>query len=102
VLTQNALHVGPEIIGIVVGVIVLLIFALTFVLPPRSRTMPGSRGHRDRDEDGRHEDVRPDGYIDGFNKEVEEAGGGLPWVVLIALPGVLIVWVVYLVLQWAP
>ena len=51
---------------------------------------------------GDHEDVRPDGYIDSFNKEIEEAGGGLPWVVLIALPGVLIAWVVYLILQWTP
>lgn len=101
-MTQNALHVGPEIIGIVVGVVVLLIFALAFVLPQRSRTLPGSRGHRELGDEGHHEDVRPDGYIDGFNKEIEEAGGGLPWVVLLAIPGVLIVWVVYLVLQWKP
>jgi hypothetical protein len=101
-VTQNTLHVGPEIIGIVAGVVVLLLFALTFVLPQRSRTLPGSRGHRERADDGHHEDVRPDGYIDGFNKEIEEAGGGLPWVVLIAIPGVLIAWVVYLVLQWKP
>jgi hypothetical protein len=101
-VTQNALRMGPEIIGIVVGAVVLLIFALTFALPLRSRILPGSRGHREPEEDGHHEDVRPDGYIDGFNKEIEEAGGGLPWVVLIALPGVLIVWVVYLVLQWTP
>jgi hypothetical protein len=101
-VTQNALHVGPEIIGIVIGALVLLIFALTFALPSRSRMLPGSQGHREDEEDGRHEDVRPDGYIDSFNKEIEEAGGGLPWVVLIALPGVLLVWVVYLVLQWNP
>ncbi len=101
-MTQNALHVGPEIIGIVVGALVLLIFALTFALPSRSRVLPGSQGHREDEEDGRHEDVRPDGYIDSFNKEIEEAGGGLPWVVLIALPGVLVVWVLYLILQWTP
>jgi hypothetical protein len=101
-MTQNALRVGPEIIGIVVGALVLLIFALTFALPSRSRVLPGSQGHREDEEDGRHEDVRPDGYIDSFNKEIEEAGGGLPWVVLIALPGVLVVWVLYLILQWTP
>jgi hypothetical protein len=101
-MTQNALRVGPEIFGIVVGAAVLLIFALTFALPQRSRILPGSQGHRRPDEDGHHEDVRPDGYIDSFNKEIEEAGGGLPWVVLIALPGVLVVWVAYLILQWRP
>ena len=101
-MTQNTLHLGPEIIGIVIGVVVLLIFALTFALPQRSRILPGSRGHRDPDDDGQHEDVRPDGYIDSFNREIEEAGGGLPWVVYVAVPGVLIVWVVYLVLQWKP
>jgi hypothetical protein len=99
-VTQNALHLWPEIIGIVAGVVVLLLFALTFALPQRSRTLPGSRGHRE--EDGRHEDVRADGYIDGFNKEVEEAGGGLPWVALVAIPLVLIFWVAYIVVHWKP
>ena len=101
-MTHNALHVVPEIIGIVVGVVVLLIFALTFALPLRSRILPGSRGHREGDEDGRHEDVRPDGYIDSFNREIEEAGGGLPWVVVVAVIGVLAVWFVYLILNWTP
>ena len=101
-MTQNALHMWPEIIGIVVGVVVLLIFALTFALPLRSRVLPGSRGHREAEEDGRHEDVRPDGFIDSFNREVEEAGGGLPWVVIVAVVGVLAMWVVYLVLHWTP
>jgi hypothetical protein len=98
-MTQNALRMGPEIIGLIVGVVVLLVFALAFVLPLRSRVQPGSSGHRDED-DGQHEDVRPDGYIDSFNREIEEAGGGIPWVVLIALPAVLIAWVLYLVLHW--
>jgi hypothetical protein len=101
-MTQNVLRLGPEIIGIVLGAVVLLVFALTLALPQRSRILPGSRGHREPEEDGHHEDVRPDGYIDGFNKEIEEAGGGLPWVVLTAVPVVLIVWVVYLVLRWTP
>jgi len=101
-MTQNALHVGPEIIGIVVGTVVLLLFALTFALPLRSRVRPGSSGHRETEDDGHHEDVRPDGYIDSFNREIEEAGGGLPWVVFIAVPVVLIMWVVYLVLHWTP
>jgi hypothetical protein len=99
-VTQNALHVGPEIIGIVVGTLVLLVFALTFALPVRSRILPGSRGHREAAEDGRHEDVRPDGYIDSFNREIEEAGGGLPWMVTAAVVGVLAVWVAYLILHW--
>ena len=101
-VTQNALHIGPEIIGIVVGAVVLLIFALTFALPLRSRIIPGSRGHRGPDEDGHHEDVRPDGFIDSFNKEIEEAGGGVPWVVVVAIVGVLAVWVAYIVVHWAP
>jgi hypothetical protein len=99
-MTQNALRVGPEIIGIIVGALVLLVFALAFALPLRSRIVPGSSGHRDPEDDGEHEDVRPDGFIDSFNREIEEAGGGLPWVVLIAVPAVLIVWVLYLVLHW--
>ena len=53
IMTQNALRMGPEIIGIVVGAVVLLIFALAFALPQRSRVLPGSKGHREPDEDGR-------------------------------------------------
>jgi hypothetical protein len=101
-VTQNALHLGPEILGLVVGIVVLMVFALTFALPQRSRMLPGSQGHREPDEDGHHEDVRPDGYIDGFNKEIEEAGGGLPWVVWMALIGVSVTWVVYLIVHWTP
>jgi hypothetical protein len=99
-VTQNALHLGPEILGLVVGIVVLMVFALTFALPQRSRMLPGSQGHREPDEDGHHEDVRPDGYIDGFNKEIEEAGGGVPWVVWMALVGVPVTWVVYLIVHW--
>ena len=99
-MTQNALHVGPEIIGIVVGAVVLLVFAFAFALPTRSRDPPRQQRSPREEDDGRHEDVRPDGYIDSFNREIEEAGGGLPWVVFIAVPAVLIAWVVYLVLHW--
>jgi hypothetical protein len=101
-VTQNTLHAWPEIIGIVAGAVVLLVFALTFALPARSRTKPASKGHRDEAGDGNHEDVRPDGYIDSFSGEIEEAGGGLPWVVIVAVVGVLLFWVVYIVVRWTP
>jgi len=101
-MTQNALQIWPEIVGIVGGAAVLLIFALTVALKSRVGTLPGSSGHRAEEEEGEHEEIRPDGYIDGFANEIEEAGGSLPPVVKLAIPGILLWWLIYLILYWAP
>jgi hypothetical protein len=101
-MTQNVMQLGPQVISVVVSALVLLLFALTFALPHRPKTLPGSRGHRDpRDQPGQ-EEIRPDGYIDSFAKEIEEAGGALPLIVKLAIPGVLLWWLLYLILNWAP
>jgi hypothetical protein len=94
--------VWPEIVAIVGGAIVLLLFGLSIALRQRPTVAPGSSGHRDVTEEGLHEEVRPDGYIDSFAKEIEEAGGSLPPVVKLALPGILIWWLIYLIVNWAP
>jgi hypothetical protein len=101
-MTQNVLQIWPEIVGIVGGGLVLLLFALAVALPHRPKTLPGSSGHRAPEEQGEHEIIRPDGYIDSFAKEIEEAGGALPLVVRLALPGVLLWWLIYLILNWTP
>lgn len=99
-MTQNTLNIGGEILGIVAGVVVLLIFALAIALPHRFRMSPGRRGHRRPEDEGGHEVIRPDGYIDSFAKEIEEGGGSLPPVVLVALPGIILWWLLYLILNW--
>jgi hypothetical protein len=53
------------------------------------------------EEDGGHEEIRGDGLIDSFSGEIEEAGGGMPLVVKIALPGILLWWLIYLIINWA-
>ncbi len=98
-MTQNALVVWPEILAVVFGAIVLMVFAITVALPSRPKVLPGSSGHRPDEESG-HEEIRPDGYIDSFSKEIDEAGGGLPLIVKLALPGVLLWWLIYLILHW--
>jgi hypothetical protein len=98
-MTQNVMELGPEIFGIVAGAIVLIVFAVAMALPHRPRVLPGGGGHREEEEAG-HEEIRPDGYIDSFAKEIEEAGGGLPLLVKLALPGVILWWLVYLILNW--
>jgi hypothetical protein len=98
-MTQNVLQVWPEIVAIVGGAVVLLLFALTVALKHRPSILPGSSGHRE-EEEGEHEVIRPDGYIDSFAKEIEEAGGSLPPVVKLALPGILLWWLIYLILNW--
>ena len=102
-MTQNSLQIWPEILGIASGAVVLLLFGLTVALKQhRPRPLPGSSGHREAEEEGEHEVIRPDGYIDSFANTIEEAGGGFPPVVRIALPGILLWWLIYLILNWAP
>jgi hypothetical protein len=102
VMTQNVMELGPQIVGVVVGAVVLLIFGLTVAVPNRPKTLPGSSGHRDPSDQPGHEEIHADGYIDSFAKEIEEAGGALPLIVKLAIPGVLLWWLLYLVLNWAP
>jgi hypothetical protein len=101
-MTQNALQIWPEIMWIVGGAAVLFLFAVTIALPHRPSVPPGSSGHREEEEEGEHEVIRPDGYIDSFAKEIEEAGGSLPPVVKLALAGVLLWWLIYLIVNWTP
>jgi hypothetical protein len=100
-MTQNFTQLWPEIFGVVGTMAVLFLFALAIVLPSRSKTPPGIRGHREASEETEHEEIRPDGYIDSFAKEIEEAGGGLPVVIKLALPGIIVWWLLYLIINWA-
>lgn len=101
-MTQNVLQLWPEILWLAGGALVLLLFGLVIALPYRPKQLPGLSGHRSENDQGEHEEIHADGYIDSFSKEIEEAGGGPPLVVKIALPGVLISWLLYLILYWNP
>jgi hypothetical protein len=101
-MTQNTLSIWAEIVGVAGGALVLLLFGLALAIPHRPRVGPGSSGHRQKAEEGIHEEIRPDGYIDSFAREIEEAGGALPPVVKLALPGILLWWLLYLIINWTP
>jgi hypothetical protein len=104
-MTQNVFVISQEAFGIVSGALVLILFAVTFGLSHRPRVLPGSSGHRESKEGpetAEHEVIRPDGYIDTFAHTIEEAGGSLPPIVLVAIPGILLWWLVYLILFWQP
>jgi hypothetical protein len=100
---MNGLDYLPptEIIAVISGIVALLIFAIALALPQRSGTSPGSKGHRPVEEDIGHEEIAGDGFIDSFSGEIEEAGGGMPPIVKLAIPGVLLWWLFYLILNWA-
>lgn len=99
-MTQHAAQPWGAIVWIVAGVVILFLFALAIAIPHRPKVLPGSSGHRKEGEDAEHEEIRPDGYIDSFAGEIEEAGGDLPLVVKLALPGALLGWLFYLILFW--
>ena len=75
-MTQNAPQLTSLVITILGSAVILLLFAISVALPLHGRTRPGSSGHRKSEDDIGHEDVQPDGFIDSFSKEIEEAGGG--------------------------
>jgi hypothetical protein len=101
-MTQNVLDIWGEIVGIVAGAGVLIIFAAAIAIKWRPKTLPGSSGHREKGDEEAGEAIRPDGYIDSFAGVIEEAGGGLPPIMRIAIPGILIWWLVTLILYWTP
>jgi len=101
-MTQNVMNVWGEIVGIAGGAFVLILFAVTIAIKWRPSTLPGSSGHRDEDEESDYEAIHPDGYIDSFAGEIEEAGGGLPPIMWVAIPGVLLWWLATLIFYWTP
>lgn len=111
-MAQNVLNVWGEIIGLVVGVVILLIFGVTFSpLVYRPKVPSGSavertgadekEAHQQRGEEAGGEHVRADGFIDSFAGVVEEGGGSLPLIVSVFTIGLLIWWGVYLVTNWS-
>jgi hypothetical protein len=111
-MAMNVLNLWGEIVGIGVGAVILLVFAITFSpLVHRPRVPSGAAMHgSDEGEKEAHEEqgqqsggehVRADGYIDSFAGLTEEAGGSLPLIVTIFSIGLLIWWAIYLVLNWS-
>lgn len=111
-MAVNVLNVWGEIIGIAGGILILLIFGLTFsplVYKPRVPSGSAARGiqegqkeaHQEEGQEKGGEVVRADGYIDSFAGLVEEAGGSLPLIVTIFTIGLFTWWALYLVINWS-
>jgi hypothetical protein len=102
-MTANAMNVWGEILGIAVGAGSLLIFGiLTALMVRRPSIPPGSKGRREKEAEGTHETIAADGYIDSFAGVIEEGGGSLPPVVLVALITIPLWWLIYMILNWSP
>jgi hypothetical protein len=99
-MTANELVIGAEVLGIAVGGFILFLFGFALGIPHRPVKPSGSEGHREEHEED--ETVSPDGYIDSFAGVIEEAGGGLTAIVKLALPGILLWWLVYMIVNWVP
>ncbi len=110
-MVANVINIWGEIIGIGIGGLILLTFAITFspivrrpsTLPGEagSRTTRGQKNRRDaKSEAGGGEVVRADGYIDSFGGVIEEAGGGLPLIVKITAVAIPLWWLIYMILNW--
>ena len=100
-MTKNVLELWPQILAVGAGTVILFLFALTIAIPQRMKMKAGRKGHRAEEEDTGHEEIAPDSYIDSFAGTIEEAGGGFPLIVKLAIPGILIWWLLTLILFWA-
>ena len=100
-MTLNLIDDWSQVIWVIVGIVVLCAFALSLALPQKTPGGPGRNGPRPEEDEGSSEEIRPDGFIDSFSQEIEEAGGGLPPVMKLAIPVVLIWWLGYLIMNWS-
>lgn len=102
-MTANAMNVWGEIIGIAVGAGGLMLFGiLTALMVRRPRVPPGSKGRREKSDQGTYETIAADGYIDSFAGVIEEAGGALPPLVVVSLIAIPVWWLAYMIINWSP
>jgi hypothetical protein len=99
-MTQNATQIVPEIIWITVGFGILLLFGVAIAVRTRRDALPGSRGRREASGKLDVEEIRPEGFIESFSNDVDSGRAGLPLVLKIAVPGVLLWWLLYLIFNW--
>ena len=100
-MTVHGLDSFAELLGMIGAVAAIAVFAFALSVRHRPRVLPGSKGHRDS-EDEKHEHLRADGYIDSFARDIEEAGGGPPLVVRLSTIGFFVWFLIYIILFWSP
>jgi hypothetical protein len=101
-MPDNVLDIAGQWFSVAAGTLVLLGGALAFAVRHRAKVRSGSAGHRPQGDEAEIERIGPDGYIDSFAGQVEEAGGGLPVMALVIIAVTLVAYFAYLILFWQP
>jgi hypothetical protein len=102
-MIANVMNIWGELIGILVGGGILLVFGWLLALMSRTpQTPPGARGPRPPAGQDRPETIEPDGFVDSFAGVIEESGGGLPLLAIITVIGIPLWWFVYILINWSP
>ena len=100
-MPENVLKIGPQLLSVIAGTIVLLVGALAFAFKYRATSdKAGARGQRPSDQAKQAEIAAPDGFIDSFAGTISEAGGGVPFMASLIMIAVLATYVVYLFINW--
>jgi hypothetical protein len=111
-MAMNVLNVWGEIIGIVGGALILIIFGVTlYPLLTRYRipshrmeesSQPvGSSEKQNRKGSPQGDKIQPQDYVESFNGNVHSAFGVIPLVASIFGIGLFIWWAIYLVTNWS-
>ena len=45
-MTQNVMQLWPQVMGVLGGIFILILFAIALAMPHHAKTLPGSKGHR--------------------------------------------------------
>lgn len=100
-MPDNVLRLGPQLFSVLAGTIVLVVAALAFAFKYHATSdKAGASGHRPSEEAQKGEIVRPDGFIDSFAGAISEAGGGVPFMATFIMLAAIVVWFVYLLVNW--
>ena len=100
-MPDNILRVGPQLISVIVGTIVLVGAALSFAFKYRAGSdRAGVQGHRPAGQAKEGEIAAPDGFIDSFAGAISEAGGGVPFMAALIMIAAFATWLVYLLINW--
>jgi hypothetical protein len=100
---DNVLSVSGELFAVIAGMITLIGAALVFSFKHKATSADaGEAGHRPAESEEDTERVSPDGFIDSFAGLISEAGGGMPVIGWVVIGVVLVMYVIYLFLNWVP
>ena len=102
-MPDNVLNISGQAFSVIAGLVALLGAALAFSFKHKATNADaGQAGLRPAESEEDTERVSPDGFIDSFAGVISEAGGGMPVIGWVIIGVTLVMYIIYLFLNWVP